>query len=121
MLTIKNQLRNPSSAQLDSCTTMRCLDGERPSSGAASRGLEGAEELSGAHASTDVAAPEDRRSPMVLSRFARCSAFNSFNSFNLFNFSFILLLLATGCTPAGPKALVQGEKLIDKAKYTQAI
>jgi tetratricopeptide (TPR) repeat protein len=52
---------------------------------------------------------------------------NEFRNFschpsNLFNFSFIfLLLVATGCTPAGPKALVQGEKLIDKGKYAQAI
>jgi Flp pilus assembly protein TadD len=45
-----------------------------------------------------------------------------FNPFNLFNFCFILLLLlTTGCTPAGPKALIQGEKLIDKARYTAAI
>jgi Flp pilus assembly protein TadD len=48
---------------------------------------------------------------------------NSFNLFNLFNASCVsfLILLVTGCTPAGPKALIQGEKLIDKAKYSQAI
>src|SRR6266481_1189072 len=47
----------------------------------------------------------------------------SSNPFDPCNFSFILLLLfiATGCTPAGPKALLQGEKLIDKGNYTQAI
>jgi Flp pilus assembly protein TadD len=56
-------------------------------------------------------------------------SFNLFNSFNRCNrcnpcnFSFILLLLliASGCTPAGPKALLQGEKLIDTGKYSQAI
>src|SRR5215813_1387207 len=49
--------------------------------------------------------------------------FNPFNSFNLFNSSFVyfFLLLASGCTPAGPKALFQGEKLIDKGNYSQAI
>jgi tetratricopeptide (TPR) repeat protein len=48
---------------------------------------------------------------------------NLFNLFNLFNSSFVFffLLLASGCTPAGPKALIQGEKLIDKGNYTQAI
>src|SRR5580765_3411727 len=55
--------------------------------------------------------------------FNPCNLCNSCNAFNPCNFSFILLLLviATSCTPAGPKALVQGEKLIDKGNYTQAI
>lgn len=32
-----------------------------------------------------------------------------------------LLLLSTGCTPSGPKALLQGEELIRKGKYEAAI
>lgn len=57
------------------------------------------------------------------SRFNRCNPCNSSNLFNRCNFSFILFLLviATSCTPAGPKALVQGEKLVDKGNYTQAV
>src|SRR5260370_26694631 len=48
--------------------------------------------------------------------------FNPFNLFNLFNASLLFLLfVASGCAPPGPKALIQGEKLIHKAKYTQAI
>src|SRR5258708_5039780 len=48
--------------------------------------------------------------------------FDSFNPFNLFNSSLLFLLfVASGCAPPGPKALIQGEKLIHKAKYTQAI
>src|SRR6266481_7153386 len=55
-------------------------------------------------------------------RWNSCNPFNPFNLFNLFNASLLfLLLVASGCTPAGPKALIQGEKLIHKAKYTQAI
>jgi len=55
-------------------------------------------------------------------RWNSCNPCNLFNSFNLFNLSFIILLLvASGCTPAGPKALIQGEKLVHKGKYTQAI
>src|SRR6266850_3011307 len=51
-----------------------------------------------------------------------CNPCNLFNSFSRFNVSLIILLLvASGCTPAGPKALLQGEKLIEKGKYTQAI
>jgi tetratricopeptide (TPR) repeat protein len=57
--------------------------------------------------------------------FALLNLFNRFhvcNSFNLFNVSFIfLLLLSVGCTPGGPKAFLQGEKLVEKGKYTQAI
>ena len=50
------------------------------------------------------------------------TSFSPFNSSDLFNASLLLLLcVASGCTPAGPKALIQGEKLIDKRKYTQAI
>src|SRR5262245_31250093 len=54
------------------------------------------------------------------------SSFNQFNSFNLFNPSatvlfFLTAALVCGCTPAGPKALLQGEKLIEKGKYLQAI
>lgn len=49
-----------------------------------------------------------------------------FNSFSLFNAAnavalFTVCLIACGCTPAGPKALLQGEKLIQKGKYSQAI
>jgi tetratricopeptide (TPR) repeat protein len=33
----------------------------------------------------------------------------------------LLLLVATSCTPAGPKTLLQGEKLIDKGNYTEAV
>jgi Flp pilus assembly protein TadD len=52
----------------------------------------------------------------LFDRFSRC------NPCNLFNISFIfLLLVATGCIPPGPKALIQGEKLIDKGKFTPAI
>jgi Flp pilus assembly protein TadD len=36
-------------------------------------------------------------------------------------FFFALCLMLCGCTPAGPKALLQGEKLIEKGKYAQAI
>jgi tetratricopeptide (TPR) repeat protein len=52
-----------------------------------------------------------------------CKSFNPFFSLTLFNALFISLLLfiLCGCTPAGPKALLQGAKLIDKAKYTQAV
>jgi tetratricopeptide (TPR) repeat protein len=46
--------------------------------------------------------------------------FDSFNLFNLFNFS-LILFIATGCAPDGPKVLLQGEKLIDKGKYSQAV
>src|SRR3954468_22005495 len=44
----------------------------------------------------------------------------SFNSFNLFSVS-LLLFLFCGCTPAGPKAFIQGAKLIDKGNYTGAV
>src|SRR5882724_8476008 len=52
--------------------------------------------------------------------------FNSFNLYNLFNqikAAFVLLpfIVTCGCTPAGPKALLQGEKYIQKGKYPQAI
>src|SRR5215475_15616281 len=52
--------------------------------------------------------------------FNPCNECNSWNLFNLF-FVSLLVLLATSCTPAGPKALLQGEKLIDTGKYSQAI
>jgi len=52
-----------------------------------------------------------------LSPFNRLNLFNAFNTF-LF---FLLAALVGGCTPAGPKALLQGEKLIEKGKYPQAI
>src|SRR2546426_7596671 len=37
--------------------------------------------------------------------------------------SFILLgaMLLTGCTPAGPRALLDGKRLIEKRKYPQAV
>jgi tetratricopeptide (TPR) repeat protein len=59
----------------------------------------------------------------IKNRFRNSSSppFNPFDSFNVSNFLFILLLLAAGCTPAGPKALLQGEKLVDQGKYTAAI
>jgi len=48
--------------------------------------------------------------------------FNRLNSFNLVCTSFsLVLLISSGCTPAGPKALLQGEKLVEKGKYSQAI
>ena len=54
---------------------------------------------------------------------------NSCNSCSLFNVcncssvvvAFFVLLCAGGCTPAGPKALLQGENLIEKGKFPQAI
>src|SRR5215475_6473247 len=65
----------------------------------------------------------NRLSSNLFRRFSVFSQINRCNSCNLFNSSFLFffLLLATGCTPAGPKALLQGEKLIDKGKYSQAI
>jgi tetratricopeptide (TPR) repeat protein len=58
----------------------------------------------------------------IKNRLRNRSSSNLFNPFNPFSSFFLfLLLLAAGCTPAGPKALIQGEKLIDKRKYTQAI
>src|SRR5256885_16759764 len=32
-----------------------------------------------------------------------------------------IILLFSACTPAGPKNLLEGKKLIDKGKYSQAI
>lgn len=54
---------------------------------------------------------------------ALCKSFDPFTTFNRFNFFNIcwLLLILCGCTPAGPKAFVQGAKLIDKGKYTEAV
>src|ERR1051326_509526 len=55
-----------------------------------------------------------------------CKSFNPFNSFNQFNpcnlcnVCFLLFTLR-GCTPAGPKAFIQGAKLVEKGKYTQAV
>src|SRR5215831_1717586 len=43
------------------------------------------------------------------------------SSFNLFNGLVLLLLISVGCTPAGPKALIQGENLVEKGKYIEAI
>jgi len=34
---------------------------------------------------------------------------------------FAALLLLAGCTPAGPRALLDGKKLIEKGKYSQAV
>jgi tetratricopeptide (TPR) repeat protein len=44
----------------------------------------------------------------------------SFNPFTLLNLCFLLFIFC-GCTPAGPKAFIQGAKLIDKGKYTEAV
>jgi Flp pilus assembly protein TadD len=59
----------------------------------------------------------------LFNSFNPCNLCNPCNRCNPFNFSFILLLIfiASGCTPAGPKVLLQGEKLIDKGHYSQAI
>jgi Flp pilus assembly protein TadD len=54
------------------------------------------------------------RNPLV-------SSFNLFDSFNLFKSLVLLLLIAVGCTPAGPKALIQGENLVEKGRYLEAI
>src|SRR5262245_25896709 len=31
------------------------------------------------------------------------------------------VLMVVGCKPAGPRALLQGEKLLERGKYTQAL
>jgi tetratricopeptide (TPR) repeat protein len=66
------------------------------------------------------------------SRSSRRGASNRFNPFNLFNpingfqtpnlFPFVALaLLVAGCRPAGPRALLQGKRLIERGKYPQAV
>src|ERR1041385_3908999 len=66
------------------------------------------------------------------SRSSRRGASNPFNPFNLFNpingfqtpnlFPFVALaLLVAGCRPAGPRALLQGKRLIERGKYPQAV
>ena len=44
----------------------------------------------------------------------------SFRRFSPFSFIFSLVLLS-GCTPSGPRALLEGKRLIDQEKYPQAI
>src|SRR2546427_465543 len=33
----------------------------------------------------------------------------------------LVLLLLTGCTPAGPRALLEGQRLVEQGKYPQAV
>src|SRR6058998_1183841 len=35
--------------------------------------------------------------------------------------SVVLVLLLIGCTPPGPRSLLEGKRLIERGKYTQAI
>lgn len=58
-----------------------------------------------------------------LSRSTSFHPFNSFNLYTVINAVFIcsLLVLFCGCTPAGPGALIQGAKLVQKGRYSQAI
>lgn len=53
--------------------------------------------------------------------FSSCS--RSLDSANavLFVLSGLLVLLLTACAPSGPRALLQGERLINEGKYAQAI
>jgi Flp pilus assembly protein TadD len=53
---------------------------------------------------------------------APAASFSPFNSFNAFGpILTLVVLISTGCTPAGPNALLQGEKLFQKGRYSQAI
>ncbi len=58
----------------------------------------------------------------LFNSFTTCSPCNPCNPSTLLTFSFIcsLLFVLCGCTPAGPKALVQGAKLVEEGNYTQA-
>jgi tetratricopeptide (TPR) repeat protein len=58
--------------------------------------------------------------------FQQCSfnpikALSSISLINAAGFFLVLLGLSAGCTPAGPRALLQGQKLMDKGKYSEAI
>jgi Flp pilus assembly protein TadD len=70
--------------------------------------------------SPSVHADIDRMCSPPVTRRAHCKSFNPFDLFNLFNIC-LLLFIVCGCTPAGPKAFVQGAKLIDQGKYSQAV
>ena len=41
-------------------------------------------------------------------------------SVNVWKLALLLVLLA-GCTPPGPRALLEGKRLLDQARYPQAI
>src|SRR6266581_1280940 len=63
----------------------------------------------------------------LVNSFNLFSSFNLFNSVNAFN-SFIrfvclltLLLCLAGCTPQGPRALLQGKRLMEQGRYPQAV
>src|SRR5438067_571149 len=57
-----------------------------------------------------------------LGRWAGISAglFNAFNRSTLC-LATASLIVASGCTPPGPRAVLQGKKLIEQGKYPQAI
>src|SRR6266571_6791182 len=71
--------------------------------------------------------------PQTCSPCDSCNSVNPFNSFNLFDTfnafnSFIrflclltLLLCLTGCAPQGPRALLQGKRLMEQGRYPQAV
>ncbi len=44
----------------------------------------------------------------------------SFRRLSPFSFIFSLIILS-GCTPSGPRALIEGKRLIEQEKYAQAI
>src|SRR6266446_9762262 len=47
--------------------------------------------------------------------------FNSFNPLNRFLFFLTLVWFVAGCTPAGPRALLQGKRLLERGKYSPAV
>jgi len=53
--------------------------------------------------------------------FSRFEVLQSLNTLSLIFFLAFAILLSSGCTPAGPRALLRGKHLIEQAKYKQAV
>src|SRR6266567_6359483 len=68
--------------------------------------------------------------PSAAGRCKWCHAFGvvkfaavipSLDPIGLLRLVLLAILLSTGCTPAGPRALLHGKRLIEQRKYNEAI
>ena len=105
MLTIKFRPLSLLRAHLDTATTGCAGAGVCPSSGAAASARRSALEKAGTSIRSPVAAPTARHARIALPECALI----------------LLLALLVGCAPPGPRALLQGKRLIDEGKFPQAV